>query len=82
MEGWEGTIVTSSAMAQVDDAFVPTGDYPVQYGIWSEDPGLAAQLESYRNSGARIRVWGQVLCGVPDANGCQIQVRRISEGTQ
>jgi hypothetical protein len=79
VEGWEGTVVTSSAMAQVDDAFVLAGDYPVQYGIWSEDPDLAARLEGYRNSGTVIRVWGQVLCGVPDANGCQIQVNRLEE---
>jgi hypothetical protein len=79
VEGWEGTVVTSSAMAQVDDAFVLAGDYPVQYGVWSEDPDLAARLEGYRNSGTAIRVWGQVLCGVPDANGCQIQVSRLEE---
>ena len=79
VEGWEGTIVTDSAWAQFDDAFVLAGDYPVQYGIWSEDPSLAAQLESYRNSGVTIRVWGQVVCGLPDANGCQIQVRRLEE---
>jgi hypothetical protein len=51
----------------------------VHYGIWSEDPGLAAQLEGYRNAGTAIRVWGQVICGLPDANGCQIQVRRLEE---
>jgi hypothetical protein len=79
VEGWEGTIVTSSAWAQVDDAFVLSGDYPVHYGIWSEDPAIAAQLESHRNSGVILRVWGQVLCGIPDANGCQIQVRRLEE---
>jgi hypothetical protein len=77
VEGWEGTIVTDSAWAQIDDAFVLAGDYAVQYGIWSEDPALAAQIEGYRNSGTSIRVWGQVFCGVPDANGCQIQVRRL-----
>ena len=79
VEGWEGTIVTNSAWAQIDDAFVLSGDYPVHYGIWSEDPTLAAQLKDYRNSGTAIRVWGQVICGLSDANGCQIQVRRLEE---
>jgi hypothetical protein len=77
VDGWEGTVVTDSAWAQVDDAFVLSGEYPVHYGIWSDDPTLAAQLEDYRNSGIAIRVWGQVLCGLPDANGCQIQVHRL-----
>jgi hypothetical protein len=81
VEGWEGTIVTNSAWAQIDDAFVLSGDYSVQYGIWSEDPALDAQLEGYRNSGTTIRVWGQVICGIPDANGCQIQVRRLEEAS-
>jgi hypothetical protein len=81
VEGWEGTVVTNPAWAQVDDAFVLAGDYPVHYGIWSEDPDLAARLEGYRNAGTLIRVWGQVLCGVPDANGCQIRVRRLEEAT-
>jgi hypothetical protein len=79
VEGWEGTIVTNSDWAQIDDAFVLAGDYPVQYGIWSEDPELEVNLQRYRNSGIPIRVWGQLLCGVPDAGGCQIQVNRFEE---
>jgi hypothetical protein len=79
VEGWEGTVVTNSAWAQIDDAFVLSGDYPVHYGIWSEEPILATRLEGYRNSGIAIRVWGQVICGLADANGCQIQVRRLEE---
>ena len=38
VEGWEGTVITNSAWAQIDDAFVLAGPYPVPYGIWSEDP--------------------------------------------
>ena len=81
VEGWEGMVVTNSAWAQIDDAFVLAGDYPVQYGIWSKDPALNEQLAGYRNSGTTLRVWGQVLCGVPDANGCQIQVNRLEEAS-
>jgi hypothetical protein len=77
VEGWEGTIITNSAWAQIDDAFVLAGGYPVHYGISSEDPELAAQLEDLRNTGTTIRVWGQVTCGIPDANACRIQVIRI-----
>jgi hypothetical protein len=79
VEGWEGTLITDSAWAQIDDALVLAGPYPVHYGVWSEDPAIAAQLENYRNSGVTLRVWGQVTCGVMDANGCQIQVSRVEE---
>jgi hypothetical protein len=79
VEAWEGTVITDSAWAQIDDAFVITGDYPVHYGIWSEDPQVAGRLENHRNSGIPIRIWGQVTCGVMDANGCQIIVYRLEE---
>jgi len=77
VEGWEGVIITSSAWAQIDDAFVLAGGYPVHYGIDSSDATLAAELEGLRNTGTTIRVWGQVTCGIPDANGCRIEVTRI-----
>ncbi len=79
VEGWEGTLITNSAWAQIDDALVLAGPYPVHYGVWSEDPAVAAQLENYRNSGVTLRLWGQVTCGVMDANGCQIQVSKVEE---
>lgn len=58
-------------------AFVLAGGYPVYYGISSDDPELAAELGGLRNTGTTIRVWGQVTCGIMDANGCRIQVTRI-----
>ncbi len=79
VEGWEGILITNSAWAQIDDALVLAGPYPVHYGVWSEDPAVAAQLEGYRNTPVAIRVWGQVTCGVMDANGCQIQVSKVEE---
>ncbi len=79
VEAWEGTVITNSAWAQIDNAFVLSGDYPVHYGIWSEDPKMAESIAGYRNSGILIRIWGQVTCGVMDANGCQIIVNRLEE---
>jgi hypothetical protein len=79
VEAWEGTVITSSAWAQIDDAFVLTGDYPLHYGIWSENLEIADSIQNYRNSGTLIRIWGQVTCGVMDANGCQIVVSRLEE---
>ena len=73
VEGWEGTVITNSAWAHIYDAFVLAGPYPV--ALWPLERGprpWPARLEGYRNSGTPIRVWGQVFCGVPDANGCQI----------
>jgi hypothetical protein len=77
VEGWEGKIITNPAWAQIDDAFVLTGNFGVQYGIWSEDPNLDKQIISLRDTDISTRVWGKVTCGVMDANGCQIVVSRI-----
>ncbi len=79
VDGWEGTLITDSSWAQIDDAFVLSGPYPLRYGVWSQDSAVAAQLENYRNSQITLRVWGQVTCGVMDANGCQILVTRVEE---
>jgi putative hemolysin len=77
VEGWEGVVAGNPPMAQFDDHFTLTGDFLIMYGIDSSDPDVVAQLESARESLAPVRVWGQVTCGVPDENGCQIDVTRI-----
>lgn len=79
--GWQGSIHTNPAWAQIDDAFQAAGRFPVHYGIWSDDPGVAQQIEELRNTGVEVLVWGQVQCGVMDANGCQIQVNHIERLT-
>lgn len=77
VEGWEGKIITNPAWAQIDDAFVLNGNFGVEYGIWSDDPELNAQVTRLRDTGTPVRLWGKVFCGVMDANGCQIVVSRI-----
>jgi putative hemolysin len=82
VEGWEGTIVSNPPGSQFDDYLVLAGDFPVGFGIAGygsdgPDPTLAAQLESLRDTGTPVRVWGQVIAGVPDAFGSQIQMTRI-----
>jgi len=92
VEGWEGTIIGFSydepGAPHPDDAFVPTGDYPVHYGI---DSAIAAEsgerdlsdpISMLRDSGGLIRVWGEMTCGVPDAGGCRIEAYRIESGGQ
>jgi hypothetical protein len=86
VEGWEGTIVgltyDEPGAPQPDDAFTLAGEYPVQYGIASyiaENgwPIYKEELESRRDTGQTIRVSGHLICGVPDVNGCQIQVNHL-----
>lgn len=77
--GWVGTIYANPEMAQIDDSFTLAGSYPIQYGIWSENTDIAAQIVELRNTGIHVRVWGQVFCGVIDANGCQIQVSQLDK---
>lgn len=81
VDGWKGSVAcshfNSSPSNICGNAFVLAGDFPVWYGLWSADPGLLAQIENLQDSGQMIRVWGQLLAGVPDVNGTQIQVERI-----
>lgn len=58
------------------------GDYPVQFGISSAIaengwPVYVEELESLRDSKDVVEVWGEMICGVPDVNSCQIQVTRL-----
>lgn len=82
VEAWEGTVVGNPPGSQFDDYFILAGGFPVGFGIAGygadgPDPALAAQLEGLRDTGVRVRVWGQIISGVPDAFGSQIQATRI-----
>ena len=92
VEGWEGTIIGFSydepGAPHPDDALVLAGDYPVQYGI---DSAIAAEsgerdmvdvIATLRGSGTVVRIWGEMMCGVPDAGGCHIEVYRIETSDQ
>jgi putative hemolysin len=82
VNGWQGTIVSAAypdgpRSGGDDYLVVRVGGIPVAYGIDSTDAALAAQIESLRDTGAVVRVWGQVSAGVIDWNGTQIQVKRL-----
>ena len=79
VDGWQGTLITmrTEPGSGPDDAFVLAGDWPLHYGVWSEDAELAGQLESLRDTGRSFRVWGTLTAGLPDANASQIVVTRI-----
>lgn len=81
VDGWEGSLVCAyfnpSPEASCRNAFALSGPFAVQYGIWSPEASIRAQLDSLRDSGDTVKVWGHLLVGVPDVNGSQIQVDRL-----
>lgn len=85
VEGWQGSVVCSHFNNSPSDicgnAFILEGDFPIWYGIWSADPEILTQIESLRDSGHIIQIWGQLISGVPDVNGNQIQVDQIEVST-
>jgi hypothetical protein len=84
VDGWQGELISmrKEPGSGPDDAFVLAGDWPLHYGVWSEDPTLAAQLESLRDTGRSFRIWGELTAGIPDANATQIVATRIQTADQ
>jgi hypothetical protein len=79
IDSWLGKIYSLEPGMQFDDTFVLEGNYPVQYGISSFTaengfPIYAEELESLRDTDQIIKISGELICGVPDSNGCQIRV--------
>ena len=82
VNGWVGQIYSHADQAQFDDYFVLEGDFPIQFGISSfvAENGLLVyedEIASLRDSGQIVTVFGILLCGVVDTNGCQIQVNHM-----
>ena len=80
-DGWTGTVTCSHFNSGPDytcgNSFTLSGPYAVQFGLWSPDPALLAQLENLRDSATEIRISGTLLAGVPDVNGTQLQVSTL-----
>ncbi len=84
ISGWQGRLYATADGSQFDDYFVLEGDFAIRYGIAvppqnDQEGGFSETLASYRNSGALLSVTGQVVCGVMDVNGCQIQLDELQE---
>ncbi|TKJ29240.1 MAG: hypothetical protein CEE40_08935 [Chloroflexi bacterium B3_Chlor] len=87
VEGWEGRYFFGAGLGEFDDCFILDfyGPFGVRYGIQGADEALQAALEELRNIDKYegpipdIRIWGEMQCGVPDVNGCQIIVDRLEE---
>jgi hypothetical protein len=80
VEGWEGTltsIIREEPGSGGDDFFTLAGDWPLEYGIGSQDANVQTQLDDLRDSGTPFRIWGQLTAGVPDAGGVNIAVEHI-----
>ncbi len=77
VNGWEGTLTTTTFNSGLSYVFVLEGDFPVWHSIHSNDPQVLAQLVSLADTGAIVQVWGEFMTGVPDVNGTRIQAERI-----
>jgi hypothetical protein len=75
---WWGVIKSTDPGAQFDDYFERQDMGQVLYfGIDSMDPAVKSQIETLRDSGKIVHLYGTLLSNVPDAYGSQIQVDRI-----
>ena len=75
---WWGVIRRTPPGAQYDDYFERQDlGTPIYFGIDSMDPGVRSQIETLRDTGKIVHLYGTVLSDVPDYNGSQIKVDRI-----
>lgn len=75
---WWGVIKSTEPGAQYDDYFERQDlGQIIYFGIDSMDPAVTSQIETLRDSGKTVHLYGTLLSNVPDYNGSQIQVDRI-----
>ncbi|MCD6520123.1 MAG: hypothetical protein J7M05_09405 [Anaerolineae bacterium] len=75
VEGWRGTIHSLPEGAQYDDFIRVLGGG--QYGLKGETAELERQIESLRDSGRIVQVWGELSQGVEDYGGACLVVKRL-----
>lgn len=72
---WWGVIKKTDAGAQFDDYFERQDlGQATAFGLDSRDPAVEAQIESLRDSGKVVHLYGTLSSDVPDVNGTQIVV--------
>lgn len=75
---WSGIIKSTDPGAQYDDYFERQDlGQAIYFGIDSTDPVVKSQIESLRDSGRIVHLYGTLVSNVPDYNGSQILVERI-----
>lgn len=77
VDGWQGTIRGATFNSGKSKVFELAGKFPMQFSIDSLDESLHTQLEELRDTGALVKVWGELLTGIPDVNGSRIHVARL-----
>jgi hypothetical protein len=77
IESLEGTLISHTFNSGDSSVFVLEGDFPMWFSIHSNDAAVLSQIESLRDTGAIVRVWGDLLTGIPDVNGSRIQANRV-----
>ena len=77
-DSWIGVIKSTDEGAQFDDYFESKDSGQVKsFGIDSIDTEVKAQIETLRDTGKVIHIYGTLITDIPDYNGSQIQVDRI-----
>jgi putative hemolysin len=75
---WWGVIKSNPAGSQYDDYFERQDlGQVIYFGIDSMDPAIKSQIESLRDTGIVVHLYGTLFSNVDDYNGSQIQVERI-----
>jgi len=75
---WWGVIKRTEPGDQYDDYFERQDmGQSIYFGIDSKNPAVVFQIETLRDSGKIVHLYGTLLSNVPDYNGSQIQVDRI-----
>ena len=75
---WWGVIKSTEPGAQFDDYFErQDSGQALYFGIDSMDSTIKSQIESLRDSGKIVHLYGTLVSNVPDYNGSQILVDRI-----
>jgi len=75
---WWGVIKSTPSGAEFDDYFERQDlGQVIYFGIDSLDPTVKSQIESLRDSGKVVHLYGTLFSNVPDYNGSQVQVDRI-----
>jgi putative hemolysin len=79
LSDWWGVIGSTPSGAQFDDYFErqDLGQPFIYFGINSLDPTVESQIETLRDSGKIVHLYGTLFSNVPDYNGSQVQVDRI-----
>ncbi|MBN2502513.1 MAG: hypothetical protein JXB38_17155 [Anaerolineales bacterium] len=79
---WQGKLMSHTFNSGLSSVLVLDYRFPMWFSVDSNDMDIKSQIESLRDSGAVVRLWGELLTGIPDVNGSRIQVNRIEVITE